>query len=204
MKKAVIIDYGVGNLGSVQKALNHLAISNILSNDKTEIEKAHYIILPGVGSFEKGMQNLIQLDLKDFLTDQVLNKKKPFLGICLGMQLLASQGTEPVLTEGLNWIKGTVQKIPSQKSLRIPHMGWNNISLHKTNYFENLTGTDFYFVHSYHFCVEEPDVISSTTFYGIEMVSSLQKENIFATQFHPEKSQKAGLAILNNFFSINA
>jgi imidazole glycerol-phosphate synthase subunit HisH len=198
-----IIDYGMGNVASVQKALNTLNLESRVTKDFAEIDRSKYIVLPGVGSFNQGISNLKKDGLFDFLTDQVLQKKKPFLGICLGMQLIATKGTEPFDTDGLNWIEGEVIKMDI-KDKRIPHLGWNNIEPKNERYFFNLSLRDFYFIHSYHFKVTDASCISSTVNYGTEMVSSVQKENIFATQFHPEKSQEAGLKLLKNFFDLNA
>lgn len=198
-----IIDYGMGNVASVQKALNYLAIPSRVTKDFTEIAESKFIILPGVGSFRQGISNLKKDGLADFLTQQVQEKKKPFLGVCLGMQLIASRGTEPFETEGLNWIGGEVIKIEAPGK-RVPHLGWNNIDTKNKKYFTNLTNTDFYFIHSYHFKVAEEICISATVNYGIDLVASVQKENIFATQFHPEKSQESGLKVLKNFFELNA
>jgi len=201
--KVAIIDYGMGNVASVQKALDYLNVSNKVTNNVQEIKSAQAIILPGVGSFRRGIENLNQLKLSEVLTNEVIGNKKPFLGICLGMQLIARTGHEPVKTDGLNWIPGEVMKI-SDMGKRIPHMGWNNISVVKGKYLKNLNNQDFYFTHSYHFQVADETVITSTVDYGIKMVSSIEKDNIFATQFHPEKSQIAGLTALKQFFSIHA
>jgi imidazole glycerol-phosphate synthase subunit HisH len=198
-----IIDYGMGNVASVQKALNTLNLESVVTKDRTQIDSSKYIVLPGVGSFSQGISNLKKDGLFDFLTEQVIKKKKPFLGICLGMQLIATKGTEPFDTGGLNWVQGEVIKM-AIKDKRIPHLGWNNIEPKNDRYFFDLSVRDFYFIHSYHFKVSDTSHISSTVNYGIEMVSSIQKENIFATQFHPEKSQEAGLKLLKNFFELNA
>ena len=200
---AVIIDYGMGNVASVQKALNFLNIENIISNNFDTINKSKYLILPGVGSFSQGMSNLHKYGLVDLLTDQVVNLKKPFLGICLGMQLLAKKGSEPFETKGMGWIEGEVIKIDAQQK-RIPHLGWNSIEVIKPKYFSDLKSLDFYFIHGYHLKVSDPTQVSSMVNYGIDIVSSVQKENIFATQFHPEKSQQAGLRLLKSFFELNA
>jgi glutamine amidotransferase len=201
--KVVIIDYEMGNLGSVQKAFDHLDVASVISNDHEEIRSADLIVLPGVGSFQKGIENLHRLGLFKLMTEEVMQNKKPFLGICLGMQLLATYGEEPVHTEGLNWIPGKVIKMNPQH-LRVPHMGWDNIEVNQDQYFGALSAQDFYFIHSYHFVVDDSSVVSSIVNYGGEMVSSIQTGNIFATQFHPEKSQKAGLQVLKNFIDYHA
>jgi len=194
-----IIDYGMGNVASVQKALNFLNLENAVTADFHLIDNSEFIILPGVGSFLQGMKNLQARGLDKFLTEQVVHKKKKFLGICLGMQLIASTGREPYVNPGLGWVNGEVQKIENI-SLRVPHMGWNNIDIKLDKYFGGITHKDFYFIHSYHFVQEDVNVVASTTNYGIEIVASVQQDNIFATQFHPEKSQESGLALLRNFF----
>jgi imidazole glycerol-phosphate synthase subunit HisH len=198
-----IIDYGMGNVESVQKALNFLNIASIVTREFGEINKADVIILPGVGSFRQGMVNLHKFGLVDLLTYEVKEKRKPFIGICLGMQLIANHGTEPIDTPGLGWIDGQVIKIEAVDK-RIPHLGWNTIKIHNSTYYKGLTSFDFYFIHSYHFDVSDKQYIAATVNYGIELVASVQLDNIFATQFHPEKSQQAGLQVLKNFFAINA
>ncbi len=197
-----IIDYGMGNVASVQKALNFLKIESVITNDREQIEKADQLILPGVGSFLQGMKNLQSKGLDVLLTNEVVNKKKRFLGICLGMQLLAEKGTEPHENVGLGWIKGKVERIENIP-LRVPHMGWNTVDVKINTFYKDVDHKDFYFIHSYHFVPDSKSVIAATTNYSIEIVASLQQENIFATQFHPEKSQEAGLTVLRNFF-INA
>jgi len=199
----VIIDYGMGNLASVQKALNFLKIENIITNNHDIIKKANIIILPGVGSFYQGMKNLRELGLVDLLTKQVVHKKVPFLGICLGMQLIMERGNEPKQCLGLGWIKGDVLKFELTE-LNVPHMGWNNIKIKKKPYYNECKLKDFYFIHSYHVVPEKNEDIAATVDYGFEVVAGIQRDNIFATQFHPEKSQEAGLAILKTFFELNA
>lgn len=201
MKNIVIIDYNMGNLSSVANALEFIGHKPIISNKKEDLEKADYIILPGVGAFGKGMENLEKLNLIEILHEQIIVKKKPFLGICIGMQLLAEEGEEGGLHKGLGWVKGTVKKLnPSNKKLKIPHIGWNDVSFKKDSpLLKELEKTQtFYFVNSYHLVPTE-DITLGTSDYGGEFVTVIQKENIFATQFHPEKSHKAGLQILKNF-----
>ncbi|MGE0567939.1 MAG: imidazole glycerol phosphate synthase subunit HisH [Bacteroidia bacterium] len=194
-----IIDYGMGNVASVKKALDFLKIENVITDDHAIIEQADSIILPGVGSFLQGMTNLKEKELDLLLTNLVLQQKKKFLGICLGMQLIAETGTEPDENPGLGWVNGTVKRIESLM-LRVPHMGWNNIHVKNDTYYHNLNNKDFYFIHSYHFVPEDKNVIAATVTYENELVASIQQDNIFATQFHPEKSQEAGLDLLKNFF----
>jgi glutamine amidotransferase len=195
-----IVDYGMGNVASVQKALNFLKIENVLTSDHQQIRDSSFILLPGVGSFLQGMKNLQSRKLDTVLTEQVIEKKKKFLGICLGMQLLAEKGSEPHENPGLGWIKGEVKRIDNIP-LRVPHMGWNNIDVKKELFYTGLAQKDFYFIHSYHLVPDDTNVIAATVNYGMEIVASVQQENIFATQFHPEKSQEAGLSLLKNFFS---
>jgi glutamine amidotransferase len=198
----VIIDYGMGNLASIKKAIDILGIPNSISSQKDVISQAKAIILPGVGSFSKGMENLKNSKLDILLTEEVIRNKKPFLGICLGMQLISTFGTEPIETEGLGWIEGNVKKIIDSEK-RIPHLGWNNI--HSTNnFFNDFNEKDFYFIHSYHFEVENEIEIAAMVNYGGNYVAAIQKDNIFATQFHPEKSQEYGLKFLSKFFKENA
>jgi len=196
----VIIDYGMGNVASVQKALNALNITNCITADAAEIENSTHIVLPGVGSFFQGMKNLKDRGLDKILTEQVMIKKKKFLGICLGMQLIADTGFEPYENKGLGWVKGRVVKFEDSK-ISIPHMGWNNIDVHNDTFYKDITSSDFYFIHSYHFVADHKEVVAATVNYGLDYVASIQQDNIFATQFHPEKSQVAGLTILKSFFN---
>jgi len=193
-----IIDYGLGNLKSVKKALDHLKIESIITNDKNCISNSDFILLPGVGAFNQGMINLEKLGLIEVLNHEVLIKKKKFLGICLGFQLLFEKSHENGINKGLGWIKGAVVKINT--NYKIPHMGWNNIKyIDEENYIDTFQ-RNFYFVHSYHVIPKDYSQVTSYVHYGIEIVSSIKKENIFGTQFHPEKSQKAGLELLSKFF----
>lgn len=194
-----IIDYKMGNVASVQKALNFLKIENAISYDKEVIKQADYIILPGVGSFKQGMDNLEELGLIEILNEEVIGNKKPFLGVCLGMQLIAEFGTEPIDCNGLGWVKGTVVKM-QEEDKRIPHLGWNTIKAKANSFIENFQ-EDFYFIHSYHFKVENAESIAATVNYGNDYVAAVQQGNIYATQFHPEKSQTAGLGLLKHFFA---
>lgn len=198
-----IIDYKMGNVASVQKALSYLKMPSVITSDFDQIRQADFIVLPGVGSFEKGMQNLHESGLSALLTEEVVQNKKPFIGMCLGMQLIATTGYEPSKTPGLGWIEGEVVRIVAPGK-RIPHMGWNNIHIKDDTYFKDIPGSDFYFIHSYHFQVRDERTVSSVVEYGIPITATVQKDNIFAAQFHPEKSQKAGLAVLKNFFQIHA
>lgn len=198
-----IIDYGMGNVASVQKALNFLNLKSSITSDAGLIRDSSAIILPGVGSFMQGMKNLSEKGLDVLLTEEVIDKRKKFLGVCLGMQLIMEKGTEPVECSGLNWIKGTVIKF-NTPDLRVPHMGWNNIVVKNKSCFESVPALDFYFIHSYHVVPEDKSTVAATVDYGGEVVASVCSKNIFATQFHPEKSQAAGLALLKRYFTGHA
>lgn len=198
-QKIVVVDYGMGNLHSVLKALKRIGVNCIASSKIEDISKANKIILPGVGHFKKAMENLKKLNLIEILNKKVLEDKTPILGICLGMQLLGNFSEEGNV-EGLKWIDAKTIKIKNT-GLKIPHMGWNSIFIKKT---EKLlkgieNGKNFYFVHSYHVNCNNPQDILTTTNYGIDFASSVKKENILGVQFHPEKSHSAGLKILRNF-----
>ena len=199
----VVIDYGMGNTGSVKNALEYLGASVSISSDKREIESASHLILPGVGAFGDGMKNLEDRGLVNILNNEVLNKKKPFLGICLGMQLLADEGEEGGLNNGLGWIPGKVRKINTGGKLRLPHVGWNDVSLvRESRMFSGISSNVFYFVHSYFLEPDEKNHVVATCEYGEVMPVVINKENIWGAQFHPEKSQKSGLAFLRNFLEI--
>ena len=198
-----IIDYGMGNVLSVQKALHKIGMESIITADKGEINNSSFIILPGVGSFKRAMENLHDKNLVTILREEINENKKPFLGICLGMQLLADQGYEDSKTSGLGVIEGSVKEIPSHE-LPIPHIGWNEISIRKKKYFENIHDHNFYFVHSYYLDAKNEQDIAATVSYGCEITAAVQKDNIFGTQFHPEKSQEEGLEVLKSFFKVNA
>lgn len=199
----VIIDYGMGNLHSVAKALARLGVSAVISSDRKDIQKADKLILPGVGFYAHGIKNLKKLNLLEILNRKVLKDKTPILGICLGMQLFTDWGEEGDV-KGLGWIKGkTIRFVFSKEksNLKIPHMGWNSITAKKDSpLFEGISkDAVFYFVHSYYvFCQDKKDVLT-TTDYGLPFTSMVQRDNIYGTQFHPEKSHKNGLILLKNF-----
>lgn len=201
--KVAIINYGMGNVASVDKAIRHLGFESIITNDPIEIQQASHIILPGVGAFAQGMENLNKLGLVEILNEQVINNKKPFLGICLGMQLIASRGFEPNLTSGLDWIKGDVIKIVDSRK-PIPHLGWNDITETKFSIMKEFNNKDFYFIHSFHFDVLNKEDVAASVNYGKDYVAAIQKDNIFATQFHPEKSQTSGLELMKSFINFYA
>ena len=199
----VIVDYGMGNLYSIVKVIERLGHSCKVTGDFTEIRNASKIILPGVGHFGKAMDNLKQSNLIDELNETVLVKKTPVLGICLGMQLMATHSQEGDST-GLNWIDAEVVKFNMQtpEIYKVPHVGWNTLSKEKENSFllKEINPDDkFYFVHSYHFSANDTSDILSQTNYEYSFVSAVQKENITGVQFHPEKSHKAGEQMISNF-----
>jgi glutamine amidotransferase len=203
-----IVDYGMGNLRSVSKGFEKVGFPAVVTQDSSLIEKADGLVLPGVGAFKKAMENLEHLRLVDPILS-FIQSGKPFLGICLGLQLLFSESEEFSLSKGLEVFKGKVIRFPfslpgappATDSLKVPHMGWNSVRIERKNpALEKIQeGTHFYFVHSYFPVPDDPGIITTTTDYGGEFVSSVGKGNLFACQFHPEKSQSAGLQILKNF-----
>ena len=201
----VIIDYKMGNLRSVSKALEKAGGNVKITNNVKDIQRADAIVLPGVGAFGRGMKNLKEAGLISPLIDAI-KQGKPFLGICLGMQLLFTYSEEHGKHRGLNILEGCVKCF--HQNLKIPHMGWNQIILNqrrgdkKKEIFYGIPDkTYFYFVHSYYVIPENKEMIIATTNYGVQFASAVQKENIFGVQFHPEKSQTAGLKLLRNFVS---
>lgn len=208
MKKIVIIDYGSGNVESFSNSLNLIKDNHdiIISNDLQHIRDADRLVLPGVGAFGDCMDGLkATTGLLQEIKQQVLVEKKPFFGVCVGMQVLASIGYEDGKHQGLDFIKGQVKKIEAIGDLRIPHMGWNDIVLQKNNHpvLEGIaTGDHFYFANSYHFDCEEKDNIFAYVEYGQKICAILAKDNIIGVQFHPEKSGEKGLRILKNFLEI--
>ena len=198
----VLLDYGMGNVQSVANAVEWLGVPVRVSSDARVVEAASHLILPGVGSFRDGMQRLRATALDDLLQDQVLRRGKPFLGICLGMQLMAEVGDEGGETRGLGWIAARVKKLDAtQLGLKVPHMGWNEVCPRQGSvlYDGLLDDPTFYFVHSYYLAVEEAAVVSGMCEYGSRFCASVEKGHIFGTQFHPEKSQRDGLRVLKNF-----
>jgi glutamine amidotransferase len=200
-----IIDYGMGNLRSVQKGFERVGLDAVVTSDPKVVMEAERIVLPGVGAFPDCMRNLEQGGFVDPLL-RVIEEGRPFLGICLGLQLLFTESEEFGIHKGLNIIPGRVVRFPegmteNDEELKVPHMGWNQLSFKlRPPVFEEIAeGTNFYFVHSYYVQPEDSSVIATTTNYGIDFCSSVWKDNIVATQFHPEKSQEKGLVILKNF-----
>ena len=197
-----IIDYGLGNLSSVLNMHKRLGIEAIITSDQNEIKAASKLILPGVGHFKKGMDNLNQSGLKPLLDELVLRDRKPLLGICLGAQLLTKHSEEGNV-DGLGWVDAITIKFKQDKlnGLKIPHMGWSDVTIKQASgIFSDLpVEPRFYHVHSYHFLFENPSEIIATATYGYEFACAFQKENIYGVQFHPEKSHKYGMKLLQNF-----
>ena len=195
-----IIDYKMGNIGSIQNMLKRISVKSVISSKIEILNNCDKLILPGVGSFDQGMKNLKNHNFIRFLNDYVIKDKKPILGICLGMQLFADNSEEGDLS-GLGWIKGNVKKFNLRKyGLKVPHMGWHNIECKNSKLFLNLPNEKrFYFVHSFFFECKNKENIISTTDYGINFASSINKQNIWGTQFHPEKSHICGMNLLKNY-----
>ena len=198
--KICIVDYGIGNIKAFKNIYDKLNINVEIASKKEQFVNATHLILPGVGTFDWAMSKLNESGLRETLDGLVLEKKIPILGICVGMQIMASQSEEGVLS-GLNWIEGKVLKL--DKDIILPHMGWNNVKLsNKSDLFNNIENFEFYFLHSYYYKTEDDKHILSISEYGNPFTSAIYKENIFGTQFHPEKSHKNGIKILENFLKI--
>ena len=198
-----IIDYDAGNLKSVEKALASIGEESVITRDFRTILNADKVILPGVGSFGDAMKNLKRLEL-DRVIRETVEKKTPFLGICLGLQLLFESSEESPGVEGLSLLKGKIVRIPDKEGLKIPHIGWNSLTLQNNGrLFAGFTGEPYvYFVHSYYLQAEDESIVKATTEYSTCIHASVEKDHIFACQFHPEKSSTAGLSILKNFAAI--
>lgn len=199
----VIIDYNMGNLGSIFNMLKKIGVSTKVSSNIDVIQAASNLILPGVGAFDNGMSNLKETGLIPVLNEKVLIRKTPILGICLGMQLLTRSSEEGRLP-GLGWIDGCTTRFrfgSEQSGLKIPHMGWNTVTFKKNSIFSQGFEGDprFYFVHSYHVTCNREEDVAGKTFYGYEFHSAIQKDNIYGVQFHPEKSHHFGMNLLRNF-----
>ena len=203
--KVTIVDYGMGNIWSVASALKYLGCEVIVSADHKRIQSADTLILPGVGSFAKAMKSLKQLGLDEAILESAVTRKVKLLGICLGMQLLGLESTEDGTTSGLKLIASGVDKFTQDElgSLKTPHIGFNKVTTKSQSVlFKGIQGAgDFYFVHSYRMLPTNMGGLSSTCTYGIEFLAAYEEENIFATQFHPEKSQASGLKLLQNFLN---
>ncbi|MBF0564078.1 MAG: imidazole glycerol phosphate synthase subunit HisH [Nitrospirae bacterium] len=210
----VIVDYGMGNLRSVEKAFHKLGAQVLVTNNPEDIREASAVVLPGVGAFRDCMDNLRRLSLDEAIVNAI-NQGKPYLGICLGLQILFEESEEFGTSKGLGVFGGKVVRFKPEKmqgenvsenintphTLKIPHMGWNVVNVkRKPAIFDSIgDGQYFYFVHSYYVAPKDEEIISGTTQYGVEFTSMVWKDNVFAIQFHPEKSQKVGLQLLENF-----
>ncbi|MEE9258713.1 MAG: imidazole glycerol phosphate synthase subunit HisH [Nitrospinaceae bacterium] len=206
-----VVDYGMGNLRSVQKALEAVGADAVVTSDPQKILNARSVVLPGVGAFKDCMGNLEQFGLIDAVKKSI-HSGKPFLGICVGMQMLFNQSEEFGVVPGLGIFPGKVQRFSSGLTekengapLKVPHMGWNTVRIKKADpLFDPVPKNPyFYFVHSYYVVPEDPAIVATVTEYGTEFVSGIQHDNVYAFQFHPEKSQKLGLSILKNFSQLS-
>jgi glutamine amidotransferase len=200
--RVCIIDYGMGNLGSVRNAYESLGCEAEIIHEPDKLRSADRIVLPGVGAFGDGVRNLHSGGWVPALTEEVIQHGKPFLGLCVGMQVLATTGTEHGTHTGLDWIPGVVRRLEGDEpGIRIPHIGWNDVRITKgTGMYAGMNDMcTFYFVHSFVLCPDDPSVINGVSQHGAEFAASIQKDNIWATQYHPEKSQKNGLQVLENF-----
>ena len=204
-----IVDYNSGNISSVINSFTEVAKGTVnleVTSDYKKIKSSDKVVLPGQGSFKSCIDALNSINgLTDTLNEFVINKKKPLFGICVGLQMFADVGYEETETKGLGWISGKVSKIDNKNGkYKLPHIGWNQINIVKDSKIFKDVGNNshMYFVHSYEFIPEDKDVISATTDYSSKIVCSVEKDNIFGTQFHPEKSDKVGLKIINNFINL--
>lgn len=196
-----IVDYGMGNLRSVQKAFEYIGQKAVITSKADDLRRASHIVLPGVGAFKDAINALSESGLTDVIKDEAKNGK-PFLGICLGMQMLFDRSFEDGEHKGLGLIKGEVVKFDTD--LKVPHIGWNNITVQKrTALFDGIEDKNFYFVHSYHASGCNSDDIETTCSYGYEFISSVNKGNVYGVQFHPEKSGDTGLQLLKNFAELS-
>lgn len=200
-KRITVVDYGMGNLRSITKTLMRIGSNVRVSSETSDIDWAERLVLPGVGAFPEAMRKLSELGLIDSLHENVLQRKKPVLGICLGMELMAKHSVELVPTRGLGWLDARMVAFDRDQGIRVPHVSWNQVWIKRPDPlfkgFEN--GSFCYFVHSYYMVCDNPVLISATTEYGEDFPSVVSRENIFGTQFHPEKSQSKGAPILINF-----
>jgi glutamine amidotransferase len=204
MIRVAVVDYGMGNLDSVARAIEECGGSPVVTASEEEIARAPAAILPGVGAFAKGMEQIRERNLDEILDTHVRRRGVPLLGLCLGMHLLGTHGDEGGESRGLGWIEGEVRRLPLENGLRVPHAGWNEV--HHDGASPLLagieSGRDFYFVHSYHLVCTEPARVAATTPYGSSFTSVVEAENVYGVQFHPEKSQRAGFQLLRNFLAL--
>ena len=205
----IIVDYNSGNISSVINSFKEVAKGNVnieVTSKLNKIKSCDKVVLPGQGSFKSCVDALNNINgLVDTLNEFAINNKKPLFGICVGLQMFADIGYEEIETKGLGWISGKVSKLDNQnRKYKLPHIGWNQINITKdSKIFKDIENkSHMYFVHSYEFIPKDKNVISSTTDYSSNIASSVEKENIFGTQFHPEKSDKIGLKIIDNFLKI--
>lgn len=198
-----IIDYDAGNIKSVEKAMNYLGQEAVITRDRDVILASDKVILPGVGAFGDAMQKIKEYHLTNVIYD-VVEQKKPFLGICLGLQLLFETSEESKGVAGLGILKGDIVRIPAKQGLKIPHMGWNTIQVKEdATLFRGISKDAYvYFVHSYYLKAKEIEDVAATTFYSTEIHAAVEHDQVFACQFHPEKSGTVGLKILENFVSL--
>lgn len=196
-----IINFGMGNILSVQNAFNYLNQNTVVVGSPSEIEAVDKLVLPGVGAFGRAITYLAHMGFIEALNEAVLYRKKPILGICLGMQLICRESSEFGVFQGLRWIDAPVARFPNNPDFRIPHVGWNSLEIHSsTGILRDVpNGSDVYFVHSYFVDSDNQNFVKSSCTYGQRFAAVIEHENIFATQFHPEKSQRAGLTVLKNF-----
>lgn len=195
-----IIDYDAGNLMSVKKALDYLGQESVITRDKEKLLLADKVILPGVGAFSDAMEKLKSYGLIEVIRE-IIAKGTPFLGICLGLQLLFERSDEAPGVEGLSIFNGSINRIPDAQGIKIPHMGWNSLEIKQgAKLFKEIPNQSYvYFVHSYYLKADDETVVAATTEYGVNIHASVEKDNVFACQFHPEKSGEVGLTILKNF-----
>lgn len=198
-----IIDYDAGNIKSVEKALTALGESAVITRDREEILSAEKVILPGVGAFGDAMEKLKRYRL-DEVIKEVVARQTPFLGICLGLQLLFESSEETPGVDGLGILEGKIVKIPDHMGLKVPQIGWNSLKFpNRGKLFQGIDDDSYvYFVHSYYLQAKEPEIVTATTEYAVEIHASIEKANVFACQFHPEKSSDVGLRILQNFVAL--
>jgi imidazole glycerol-phosphate synthase subunit HisH len=199
--RIVIVDYGMGNLQSVVNAFEYVGAKVKLSRRIDDIVNARALVVPGQGAFRDCIGNIKRFDLAGPLTDMVVKKKKPFFGICMGMEVLADSSTEGGNHKGLGWVEGTVEKIDTKGELKLPHMGWNDVNIDKKDMMLNGLSPKpcFFFAHSYELRPKKKNLTILTCMYGSQLVAGIRQDNIFAVQFHPEKSQVDGLRLIKNF-----
>lgn len=199
-----VVDYGSGNIHSISSAFYMIGADVKVTNKPEDLREASHIVLPGVGAFGACMENLHASGIEDALAEEVLERGKPFYGICVGMQVLAREGHEFGVHKGLGWLNGVVKKFDvDEKKFKIPHVGWNDVLVERETPLLKGLGKDktFYFTHSYHFIPDDDSLTAAVCEYGSSFTVAVQRDNIFATQFHPEKSQDNGLKLLENFLN---